>query len=181
MNKFLLIVLALFLAGPVRGTELINGIMARVNGDVITFYDVSELYSTRKKQIGKKYSGKEADEKLREARKAVLNELIDNVLIRQDFKDGDSVIPEEIIDKEVEEIITKEFKGDKKAFIAAVDQQGYTFDEFRDLKRKQIMVAGMKAWATRISDDPAEKQKLLADYLARLRKNAFIQILTEMN
>jgi hypothetical protein len=181
MNKIVLFALALFLAGPVLGNESIYGIVARVNGEVITLSELIERYSKPKMEIMENYSGKEADEKLREARKVALNDLIDKVLICDDFKAKGVVVPEKVIDEIVEKIITKEFKGDKKPFIASLEEQGYTLDQFRDLKRKDIMVQYVKQWNAERSDDPAERQKLLADYLADLRKNAFIQILTEVN
>jgi parvulin-like peptidyl-prolyl isomerase len=66
--------------------EIINGIAAVVNGDVITYSQVRELSAPREKLLRSQYAGAELEKALKEAREAALKDLIDRRLIIQAFQ-----------------------------------------------------------------------------------------------
>ena len=66
--------------------EVIDGIAAVVNGDVITFSQVQEVASPEEQSLKQQYTGQELIDKIKETRLAVLNDLINRQLILQEFK-----------------------------------------------------------------------------------------------
>src|ERR1700747_2431937 len=73
--------------------EVIDGVAAVVNGDVITFSQVQEVSGPRERTLREQYTGVELVEKIKEARLAALNDLVDRQLIIQEFKKKQFTIP----------------------------------------------------------------------------------------
>ena len=124
--------------------DVVDGVAALVNNDVITFSDVRELVGPRERALRSSYSGQELVDKVREARKGALQDLIDRQLILQEFKKKEFNIPEHIIDDRITEIVRSEFGGDREAFIRTLQAQGYTMTKFRDAERDKIIVQAMR-------------------------------------
>lgn len=130
---------------PLRAApDVVDGVAALVNDDVITFSQVRELVAPRERALRSSYSGQEYIDKVREARKGALQDLIDRSLILQEFKKKDFSIPQHIIDERVDEIVRTEFGGDRQAFIRTLQAQGYTLAKFRDAERDKIIVQAMR-------------------------------------
>src|SRR5438046_4054570 len=77
---------AAFAAEPQAEPEIVDGIAAIVNGDVITYSQVRVVSAPREKLLRSQYSGAELEAKIKEARQAGLKDLIDRQLIIQAFK-----------------------------------------------------------------------------------------------
>ncbi len=124
--------------------DVVDGVAALVNNDVITFSDVRELVGPRERALRTSYSGQDLVDKIREARKGALQDLIDRQLILQEFKKKEFNIPEHIIDDRIGEIVRSEFGGDREAFIRTLQAQGYSMTKFRDSERDKIIVQAMR-------------------------------------
>ena len=124
--------------------DVVDGVAAIVNDDVITFSQVRELVAPRERSLRSTYQGQDLIDKVREARKGALQDLIDRQLILQEFKKKDFAIPQHIIDERVDEIIRTEFGGDRQAFIRTLQAQGYTMTKFREAERDKIIVQAMR-------------------------------------
>ena len=74
--------------------EVVNGIAAIVNGDVITFSQVRELVEPRERLLRTQFQGEELIAKIKEVRLAALKDLIDRQLIIQSFNKEGFQIPE---------------------------------------------------------------------------------------
>ena len=114
-------VLALALAGSAlaQRVEVIDGIAAIVNNDVVTISQVRELVGARERSLREIYSGTELENKLKEMRLSAIKDLIDRQLILQEFKklqEKGASIPEYVVDDRVQAIIRQEFGGDRAAF-----------------------------------------------------------------
>jgi len=135
----------LALAVPLKGAEeVINGIAAVVNGDVITFSQVRELVAAREKSASEIYQGAELQKKIQEMRKEAVKDLIDRALVLQEFKKKEFNIPAYIIDDSVQRIIRQEFGGDRTAFVRTLQAQGYTMARFRDVEKDKMIVQAMR-------------------------------------
>ena len=66
--------------------EVLDGIAAVVNKDVITFSQVRELVAMQERALRQTYEGKELMEKIKELRLAAINDLIDRQLVLQEFE-----------------------------------------------------------------------------------------------
>ena len=123
---------------------VIDGIAAQVNGDVITFSQVRDLVGPRERALRSQYTGQELVDKVREARKGALQDLIDRQLIIQEFKKKEYQIPQNMVDDRIETIIREDFGGDRQAFIRTLQAQGYSMTKFREAERDKIIVQAMR-------------------------------------
>ncbi len=142
-------VLALALAGSAwtQRAEVIDGIAAVVNNDVVTISQVRELVGARERSLREIYSGAELESKLNEVRLAAIKDLIDRQLILQEFKklqEKGATIPDYIVDDRVQAIIRQEFGGDRSAFVRTLQAQGYTLTRFREIEREKIVIQAMR-------------------------------------
>ncbi len=126
------------------GPEVVDGVAAVVNGDVITFSQVRELVAPRERALRATLSGQALIDKVKEARLGALNDLIDRQLILQEFKKKEFVIPERIINERIETIVREEFGGDRQAFVRTLAAQGFTMTKFRDAERDKVIVQAMR-------------------------------------
>lgn len=124
--------------------ELVDGIAAVVNGDVITFSQVRDVAAARERMLRTSLRGSELVEKTQEARKSALNDLIDRQLILQDFKEQGLTFPPRVIDQRVTTVINEEFGGERQAFLRTLQAQGYSLAKFKELERDKLIVQAMR-------------------------------------
>ena len=125
-------------------SDVVDGVAALVNDDVITFSQVREVVAPRERALRASLSGQELIDKVREARKGALQDLIDRQLILQEFKKKDFQIPQQFIDEHINTIIHDEFGGDRQAFVRTLQAQGYTMTKFQNAERDKIIVQAMR-------------------------------------
>ena len=136
-------------AQPSGGQEVLNGIAAVVNNEVITFGEVRELVGPNEKQARDTLKGEVLVEKIKEIRLAAINDLIDRSLIIQEFKTKGFTIPEYFIDERVTTILREEFGNDRQAFLRTLAAQGFTLEKFREFERDKIIVQEMRRQAVK--------------------------------
>jgi peptidyl-prolyl cis-trans isomerase SurA len=127
--------------------EVIDGIAAIVNNDVVTISQVRELIGARERSLREIYSGAELESKLNEMRLSAIKDLIDRQLILQEFKklqEKGAAIPDYIVDDRVQAIIRQEFGGDRAAFVRTLQAQGYTLTRFREIEKEKIIIQAMR-------------------------------------
>ena len=125
--------------------EVINGIAAVVNGDVITYSQVRELSAPREKLLRSQYTGEELEKALKEAREAALKDLIDRRLIIQAFQKEKYQIPDHFVEEQVHGIIKESFGGDRNTFIKTLEAQSYSMGEFKEREIERMIVQAMRA------------------------------------
>src|SRR5438045_2275473 len=132
---------AAFAAEP----EVVDGIAAVVNGDVITYSEVRALSSPREKLLRSQYGGDELVNKIKETRQAALQDLIDRQLIIQAFKKDSYQVPDHYVEERLHEIIQESFGGDRNTFIKTLEAQNYTLGEFKKLESERMIVQAMRS------------------------------------
>jgi peptidyl-prolyl cis-trans isomerase SurA len=142
-------VLSLAFAGSAlaQRVEVIDGIAAIVNNDVVTFSQVRELVGARERSLREIYSGTELENKLKEMRLSAIKDLIDRQLVLQEFKklqEKGASIPDYIVDDRVQAIIRQEFGGDRSAFVRTLQAQGFTLTRFKEIEREKIVIQAMR-------------------------------------
>src|SRR3954468_22701978 len=125
--------------------EIVDGIAAVVNGDIITFSQVRGLVAPREKLIRSQYRGEQLVAAIKEVRAAALKDLIDRQLIIQAFKKESFQIPDHYIDERMHEIIRENFGGDRNTFIKTLEAQNYSLGEFRKLETERMIVQAMRS------------------------------------
>jgi peptidyl-prolyl cis-trans isomerase SurA len=125
--------------------EVVNGIAAIVNGDVITYSQVRELSAPREKLLRSQYTGEELEKGLKEAREAALKDLIDRRLIIQSFQKEKFQIPDHFVEEQVHGIIKESFGGDRNTFIKTLEAQSYSLGEFKQKETERMIVQAMRS------------------------------------
>jgi peptidyl-prolyl cis-trans isomerase SurA len=154
MVRFLFILLVSVLMWPLsplcfaaygQNPEVIDGIAAVVNGDIITYSQVRSLVVPREKLLRTQYTGEELVKRVKETRELALQDLIDRQLIIQAFKKENYQIPDHYIDQRMHEIINSDFGGDRNTFIKTLEAQNYTLGEFKRMETERMIVQAMRS------------------------------------
>jgi peptidyl-prolyl cis-trans isomerase SurA len=125
--------------------QVVDGIAAIVNGDVITYSQVRMLSAPREKLLRSQFTGNELENKLKEVRQLALKDLIDRRLVIQAFKKESFQIPDHVVDQRMHDIIRESFGGDRNTFIKTLEAQNYTLGEFKEKELERIMVQAMRS------------------------------------
>jgi peptidyl-prolyl cis-trans isomerase SurA len=179
MRRLLLSLLCLGIGAalcPVRAQEVLDGIAATVNRQVVTFSQVRQITGPKEKQARETLRGMELVLKIKEMRTAAVSELVDRSLILQDAKAQSVTIPESAIDKRIQSIIESKFGGNRASFLKSITARGYTLAAFRDLQRDNIAVEKMREAATIGARTPAEAKQREQKWLQALRQKAYIKL-----
>lgn len=147
----LLVLLSLLNVPLHAAEEVVNGIAAVVNGEVITFSQVRELAAAQEKSVAEVYHGDELQSKIKNVRQQAIKDLIDRALILQEFKKKEFTIPSYVVDDSVQRIIRQEFGGDRLAFVKTLQAQGFSMARFRDIEKDKITVQAMRQ--SKVSDN----------------------------
>ncbi len=136
--------LALGQAAPSNDPEVVDGIAAVVNGDVITMSQVRMLVGPREKLLRSQFTGEELQKQIKEVRASALKDLIDRQLIVQSFKDEKLSLPDYFVDQRIKDIIRENFGGDRNTFIKTLQAQNYSLTQFRKDEFEKIIVSAMR-------------------------------------
>jgi parvulin-like peptidyl-prolyl isomerase len=147
--------------------EIINGIAAVVNGDVITYSQVRELSAPRDNLLRSQYTGAELEKALKEAREAALKDLIDRRLIIQAFRKEKYEIPDHFVEEQVRGIIKESFGGDRNTFIKTLEAQRYSIGEFKQKETERMIVQAMRA--KNIKKSPISSPTKIEEYYKKHR------------
>jgi len=125
--------------------QVVDGIAAIVNGDVITYSQVRQLSAPRERLLHSQLTGQELENKVKEVRQLALKDLIDRRLIIQAFKKESYEIPDHIVDQRVHDIIRESFGGDRNTFVKTLEAQNYSLGEFKQKEMERIIVEAMRS------------------------------------
>ena len=142
---FGLVLLPICCAAFAQEPQVVDGIAAIVNGEVITYSQVRSLSEPREKQLQTQYTGAELQKQLKATRELALKDLIDRQLVLQAFKKEKYEIPDHFVDERMHEIIRQNFGGDRNTFIKTLEAQNYTLGEFKQKEMEQMIVQAMRS------------------------------------
>ncbi|HJX98280.1 MAG TPA: peptidyl-prolyl cis-trans isomerase [Chthoniobacterales bacterium] len=134
-----------------QDAEVVDGVAAVVNGEVVTYSQVRQVVGPREKLLRSQFQGEELVQKVKEARQAALSDLIDRQLIIQAFRKENFQIPDHYVEERVNEIIRTDFGGDRNTFIKTLEAQNYTEGEFKKMEMEKIIVQAMRSKNVRLN------------------------------
>ncbi|PYJ55089.1 MAG: peptidylprolyl isomerase [Verrucomicrobia bacterium] len=137
--------LPIFSAAFAEEPQVVDGIAAIVNGEVITYSQVRALSAPREKLLRSQLTGKDLESKLLELRQLALRDLVDRRLVIQAFKKESYQIPDHFVDQRMQEIIRESFGGDRNTFVKTLEAQNYTLGEFKEKEMERMIVAAMRS------------------------------------
>ena len=125
--------------------EVVDGVAAVVNGEVVTYSQVRGLVAPREKLLRAQFDGEELTKKIKEVRSAALQDLIDRQLIIQSFKKENFQIPDHFVEERIHEILKQDFGGDRNTFVKTLEAQNFTMGEFKKMETEKIIVQAMRS------------------------------------
>src|SRR5437660_2053741 len=137
--------LPIFSAAFAEEPQVVDGIAAIVNGEVITYSQVRSLSAPREKLLRSQLTGKDLESKLLELRQLALRDLVDRRLVIQAFKKESYKIPDHFVEQRMQEIIRESFGGDRNTFVKTLEAQNYTLGEFKQKEMERMIVAAMRS------------------------------------
>jgi peptidyl-prolyl cis-trans isomerase SurA len=149
--------------------QVLDGVAAVVNGEVITFSQVRELVMDREMSLRQSTQpGPELDKKVQEVRLGAINDLIDRQLVLQDFTKNKFSIPDYAVDDHINTVIREQFKGDRLALIRTLQAQGYTLQRFRKVETDKMIVQAMRQRSVKVDPilSPSKVEKYYHDHIA---------------
>lgn len=123
-----------------------NGIVAEVEGRIITVGDVRRRLEPLLPQIANAVSSQEEFEsQIEMIEDEIIQTLVDEVLIVRDFySDEKRQIPRSIVENEMQERLVNEFDDDRAKFLAYLKSIGKTRAEYRQMIKEDIVVSWMR-------------------------------------
>lgn len=134
----------LSLAAVGQEPEVIDGIAAIVNGEVITQSQIRMVVGPRERLLRSQFQGEQLRAEMKKAREAALKDLIDRQLIVQSFRKEQLSLPEYFVEQRMNDIIRENFGGDRNTFIKTLQAQNYSLSEFKKDEFEKIIVAAMR-------------------------------------
>ena len=122
-----------------------DSILAKVNGKIITSYDVQELSYREELRLRQVMKGKDITSQLLALRQRALNILIEEQLIIDKFRNTPGFqIPSSLLEERVETSIAKRFGADRSSFYQMLDEKKMTMEEYREEIERGLVVELMK-------------------------------------
>lgn len=127
--------------------ETVDRIVAVVNDDPITQSELDMMLIPIYEQYKSVYDGRAFVEKITEARTSLLNQLIEDRLIRQEAKRVEIDVSDEEVNMHIEEV--KSNFADEERFIAFLDAQHLSMDKLKEQYRDQIAMQKLHHYEVR--------------------------------
>jgi parvulin-like peptidyl-prolyl isomerase len=141
-----ILALTLCVVLPLRA-ELVDGIVAVVNGTVITRQQVDDFAAAAIDALQRQYAGQ--PDVFQQKYDAVINDgleqLIERQLILDDFEAQGYRVPDSLWDEWVQARIRDRFAGDRVTLMKTLQAQGETFEQFRREVRDQNIETFMRS------------------------------------
>lgn len=133
-----LFTLCLSTASPARSAEVVDRIVAVVNGEIITLFDLNE----RLKPVLEQFKGRQLSDSDKQAllkfKQDLLDKLIDDILLEQEVKKFGITVSDVEIETQVQ-TFKENHKLNEEGFLEQLKLEKMTRQEFADTLRKDIL------------------------------------------
>jgi len=159
--------------------ERLNSVAALVEDTPITLDDVKRQTAPVEQVIYQQLASDPAAlrQRILEVRQQALESLIERHLILKDFESQGYVLPESIIDEQVQDRIREDY-GDRLTLTKTLQAQGFTFEAFRKDIKEQVIVDFLSskniASATLVS--PFEIEKYYQEHMDQFQQEERIRM-----
>jgi peptidyl-prolyl cis-trans isomerase SurA len=138
--------LACLVGMPARGQPdaiPVEGYAAVVNDRVIMASDVLAQMYPLEQQLRASYQGEELHERLADAYDRVLEELVNQALILEEFERQEGQIPDRALDEHMDTIIRDRFNDDRGQWMEALSRERMTTEEWRHELKEELVASLM--------------------------------------
>jgi peptidyl-prolyl cis-trans isomerase SurA len=142
-----------------------NGIAAIAEGEIITVEELRrELEPIIPRLRVESRNAQEFSKRIDELSKEVLQNMIDRIIIVKAAEEKGLLLPESYIDQEYDEVIDRDFGGDRGRFLEYLRARGETARDFRRNIYKRVVVNVMRA-ETRRSQSEISPERIEEFYV----------------
>lgn len=136
MRNIALILLFIAAIATSASAEIISGIAATVNDEIITYLELNREYAMILKEEEKRGTVSTPEAKIK-LKKDVLDSMVDRKLVNQKIKELNIVISEEEIRQSIEDI-KRQNKMSQEALVSALIGQGMNFEQYKLQMKEQL-------------------------------------------
>ena len=180
MTKYFLLLAFLLCYDSLMAQETVysDSILARVNGKIITRFELNEMTQRHQSKIMSEYSKEIAQQRILELKKSALKQYIDNVIILDEFKTKNFNVPKSLVDKELENEINSRAKGDRQKFAQILDHAGISIEEFREQISESLSVELMvnENVKRKVNVTPIDISRYYSENGVKFQTNAEVRI-----
>ena len=101
---------------------------------------------------------------------------VNRALILRDFQLHGFHLPDQYVDKAVQEKIERDFGGDRAKLLASLERMGESMDSYRQFTGEELIIKAMRKRETEVGHD-GRSPIPEAEWLASLRKGAKVQMI----
>jgi peptidyl-prolyl cis-trans isomerase SurA len=142
-----------------------NGIAAIAEGQIITIEQLRrEMEPIIPRLRAEARSEQEFTERINQISREVLQNMIDRILIVQAAKEKGLLLPQSYIDQEYNDVLNRDFGGDRGLFLEYLRAQGLTAREFRENIYNRVVVNVMRQ-QNRKSQSEISPERIQAFYI----------------
>ena len=142
-----------------------NGIAAIAEGQIITIEELRrELEPIIPRLRVESRNAQEFSKRIDEMSKEVLQNMIDRIIIVKAAEEKGLLLPKSYIDQEYDEVINRDFGGDRGRFLEYLRARGETARDFRQKIYKRVVVSAMRA-ETRRSQSEISPERIEEFYV----------------
>ena len=156
------------LAAQQQDPELLrlgNGIAAMAEGEIITVEELRrELEPIIPRLRVESRNAQEFSKRIDELSKEVLQNMIDRIIIVKAAEEKGLLIPPYYIDQEYDEVVARDFGGDRSRFLEYLRSRGLTARDFREDIYKRVVVNVMRS-ETRRSQSEISPERIEEFYV----------------
>lgn len=124
---------------------LVNGVEAVVHDSIVTVQEIQDMTEPYVDDLRRQYGDRPdlLEQKVSEAAKQNLDQLIERQVILHEFDTAGYNLPESIIDQQLDDYIKSKY-GDRVTLTKTLQQEGITFEKFRQQFRDRFIVSAMR-------------------------------------
>ena len=128
-----------FLAPAARAAHVVERIIARVNGEIITQRQFEKKKADLRADLAQQYSGPELDARVNDESKHLLRNLIDQSLMVQKAKDEDINVDTDLI-KKLDQMRQQVKQPTIEDLQKAAEETGINWEDFKEQIRRQLLM-----------------------------------------
>jgi len=128
----------LLLPGLPGQTEVVDRIVAFVNGDIITLRELDSAFEPYRTRIDDTYQGPDKGKVVADAKRSLLNRMIENLLINQEAQKSAITIQDEEIMASIGEMLSQK-KMTMEDFKKSLAREGTSFEDYKKEVRDSLL------------------------------------------
>jgi len=170
MNRIVVIIvvsiLTLFFYLEAARAEVVDRVVAVVSNDVITLYELDNVVKSYIERMGKSLGPEDRNRVVEEARKVVLNRMIDDLIIEQQARRAGIIVKEEDVMSSIADLLARR-NTKLEDFKEALAKEGSSFEEFKEETKKHLMK--MRLAQREVRSKIAVSEEEIGEYYSRHR------------